>query len=218
MNRVIGIPGYLNDKAYGVGKSYLAFAQEFGDPVILMPHEEPRKLDLLLLPGGLDLNPASYGEVPSFYTTDQDVFKQYFYDKRLPEYVNMGVPIFGICLGFQQIAAFFGSKLTQNLKWHETSASRWEKAHKVRPTAAGKILLADEPAKAFDVNSHHHQGVHESNLGADLLALATEDLSQEYERLVEAVIHRHLPIAGVQWHPEEWYDEFSTNLVKKIMG
>lgn len=206
MKKIIGIPGYLTETSFGVGKSYLQFAQTFGEPVIIMPHEEFRKVDLLLLTGGLDVNPAVYGEVPSFYTSNSDVFKQFFFDKRLQTYIDNKVPIFGICLGFQQLNVKFGGTLEQNLLWHPQSPDRWEKGHKVK--------FGGGPAK--EVNSHHHQGVLTTGVADCFDVLAVEDTNDDV-KVVEAIKHKDLPIAGVQWHPEEWYDNFSIALLKSLM-
>lgn len=97
---IIGVPGYkLGDNSFGCGVNHLDFISRFGDPKILFPQDNNEDLDLLYLPGGPDVNPASYNQIPGFYTSNQDVFRQYFFDKNLPEYIKKGVPVVGICLG-----------------------------------------------------------------------------------------------------------------------
>lgn len=214
--KTIGIVGYKNDRHFGVGANYLEFVSFFGNPRIMMPGDDfVPDLDLLVLPGGLDLNPVNAGKVPSFNTTNTDVMKQYFYEVHLKKYIGK-VPIFGICLGFQQLACFFGSKLTQDLKMHKNSLDRWEEGHKISVVGSKKKL---------PVNSHHHQAILLEDLGSDLKPLATsfcEDSGKtfkvkNYSPIVEAFEHKVLPIAGVQWHPEEFYDEFAVGLVEKLI-
>lgn len=209
-NLRIGIPGYISDTSFGVGKTHLLWCQQFGNPEIIMPHEDLRKVDILYLPGGADLNPANYGQVPNFYTQNSDVFKEYFFRERLKNYVEAKIPIFGVCLGFQMINLFFGSEIEQHLMAHPQSPQRREEGHKVRLPNGNKAL--------FPVNSHHHQGFLETKVAKCLEVLLVEDDKSDYDRVVEAVKHKSLPIAGVQYHPEEWYDDYSKNLFESIAG
>jgi putative glutamine amidotransferase len=232
---IIGIPGYHGKDAvnFGVGTNYLEFISKFGNPRIIMPWEDTVKVDLLFLPGGLDVNPSNYNQVPGFKTTSQDVFKQYFFDHKLEKYIQ-NTPIFGVCLGMQQLAVRFGSKLTQNLIFHEQSSARWESAHTVYDPSdlitKEDGVIYPEPKKhynnSFKVNSHHHQGVKYSELGKELKALKVAPLYNidaynsnfELDVLVEAFQHSTLPIVGVQWHPEEFYDNFSIKIIYELLN
>jgi putative glutamine amidotransferase len=218
--KTIGIVGYRIGEAFGVANTYLEFAQRFGKPRILMPQDGIEDIDALLLPGGQDVNPLSYREPPAFATSSTDVFKQYFFDEKLPAYVGK-IPIFGICLGFQQLNVHFGGKLCQHLKWHENNPARWTGAHDVNFTKDVYNVLKQDFGKKHQVNSHHHQAVLESTLSEAFIPLATivnKDDEYSGDLIVEAFIHSSLPIAGVQWHPEEWYDDFSLTLFDKILN
>ena len=219
---IVGIPAYKNEQqnSFGVGISYLNWVSRFGLPRLIMPHEEfVEDIDLLLIPGGLDLNPSSYGEIPSFKTSNQDVFKQFFFDKRLDNYIGQK-PIFGICLGMQELAVKFGSKLTQHLHNHSYySAPRTELVHKVTIFENGqRIKNPNDPSKFLSVetNSMHHQGVHFKNLSKDLEMIGGIKENDDY--LVEVFKHKTLPIAAVQYHPEEIHDNFSISLIKDIVA
>lgn len=194
-NKTIGIVGYRSndDKTYGAGVNHLEYLATFGNPRILMPWEEVANVDMLYLPGGLDLSPQSYGEVPGYATSDQDVFKQFFYEKRLRGYIDAGIPVFGVCLGFQQLAAFFGCKLTQDLKYHVNSSDRWEVAHEITIV---------KTKKKIKVNSHHHQGLRVLHTNQQELRILATFANRGDGELVEAFEHLHLPIVGVQWHPK----------------
>lgn len=223
----IGIPGYTSDTSFGVGKTYLNFASQFGVPRIIMPDEELADVDMLLLTGGLDVNPPSYGQVPSFYTSHTDVFKQYFFDRKLDLYIQSGMPILGICLGAQQLNVKFGGTLTQHIiepMGHPQSSDRREAAHTVHQVATEFIY--DHPelqtSKKFDVNSHHHQGIvarrdKNGNIISSDLSGSLIPLQMSSDGVIEAFIHNKMKIAGIQWHPEEWYDPFSKKLINYLL-
>lgn len=220
MKKIIGIPGWsLGDYSFGVTKTYLQFASKFNSkPKILLPDDDIQDIDLLLLPGGLDINPRSFGQVPGFETSSTDVYKQYFYDEKLPKYVEKKTPIFGICLGFQQICSFFGGELTQDLPFHEQSSDRWKTAHKIFPFE----IREDEfrIRKSLEVNSHHHQGLLLSGLkdGNELVPLFySKNEEDDNNHIVEVVRHKNLPIYGVQYHPEELYDILSYKIINKLL-
>lgn len=225
MKKKIGIVGWrLGDNSFGVTNTYLEFAQEFGTPYILLPEHEVMDVDAVILPGGLDVNPATYGAFPAFATSSTDVFKQYFLDHRLEAYIAAEKAIFGICLGFQQLNVHFGGSLVQHLRFHEQSPSRGDKAHNVLFTKYVEDIFGDKHGKQQDVNSHHHQAVLTNTLGVNLLPLAVTKNKEvhlhnigEKSSIVESFIHPSLPVAGVQWHPEEWFDAFSRDLFNQIL-
>lgn len=203
MARKILIPGWsLGENAWGVTKPYLEFFSQFGQVEILTPREEIVEGDLLVLPGGADLNPLSYGEKPGFMTGSTDVYKQYFYDVNLPKYLEKEIPIFGICLGFQQLCVKFGGRLIQNGTFGYSNP-RTERSEEI--LTVGKRILK--------VNTLHHQGVQVSDMPSCLKIIAT---SRVYGT-VEAFKHISHPIAGVQWHPEEIWDEFSIDLINQLL-
>jgi len=212
--KVIGIPGYINTKAesFGVGVSYASWLSKFGDIRVISPHEDPKvvsnEIDLLVLTGGADLRPDVYGATPAFRTGHQDPIKQAFFDHKLDDYIGSGVPIFGICLGFQMLAVKFGCKLEQDLLFHPTSSDRYMEGHKVT------FLTGEE----MPVNSHHHQAVLAEGFDNSQLEYMAYFQDPMHGFVIEAIRSlKHPNIVGVQWHPEEWQDEFSENLVKELL-
>lgn len=195
---VIGVPGWkTGDNSFGCGTNHLDFISRFGDVRILFPHDKEVKLDLLYLPGGPDVNPTCYGQTPGFYTSNPDVFRQYFFDNNLKWYVESKTPIFGVCLGMQMLNVHFGGALTQDLKYHAQSSGRWQKGH--------EVFVAGENRKnsKFEVNSHHHQAVLYSDLSKELDMLIYADNEENPQNcIVEGLRHKTLPIAGVQYHPK----------------
>ena len=112
----IGIVGWnTGENSFGVTKPYIDWLSQFGIVQILAPQAGvDSTIDLLVLPGGLDIAPQSMNQVPGFFTSNTDVMKQYFYDVNLNQYLEANIPIFGICLGFQQLCVKFGATLVQN--------------------------------------------------------------------------------------------------------
>jgi putative glutamine amidotransferase len=223
--RRIGIVGSsTGEGSFGTTKTYLTYIAQSLDaiPVILCPsHTIDRSLELVIMPGGMDVSPTMYGAVPQYYTTHTDVFKQHFADVNLPLYLDANIPVMGICLGHQMICAHFGSALTQHISEHSFD-KRGEENHKVKLTPEGKELLQfDRPE--IGVNSHHHQAIFKNSLADGLipLALAPDPFVSKQKEwddpIIEAFIHESLPAGGVQWHPEEWYDPVAKLLAEKLI-
>ena len=98
--KIIAIPGWsTGEGSFGITKTYGAYLSQFGTVEILSPRTDVVKCDLLVLPGGMDIDPTLYGQVPAFYTGNIDTAKNAFFKVNLPQYVAAKVPIFGICLG-----------------------------------------------------------------------------------------------------------------------
>lgn len=226
----VAIVGSLSNYQFGIGKNYYNFISQLGgSPVIITPdmrEEDYRKtaneVDLLILPGGADLSASLYGKSPSVYNTNPDVMKEHFFRSGLKYFVEEGTAIFGICLGFQMLNVFFNGTLTQhvNVGIHQKDV-RFSPAHKVRHVSKKNMFGLE----SFDVNSHHHQAVKQADLSVEMIPLTYSDendknpVSTTKESLiVESFIHKTLPIAGVQWHPEEWYDSHSFNLITEIVN
>lgn len=198
------IPGWsLGENAWGVTKPYLNYFSQFGQVDILTPREEiVEGADLLVLPGGADINPNSYGQVPGFYTGNTDVYKQYFFEKNLPQYIDAGVPVFGICLGMQQLNVFFGGSLIQDGNFGYSNT---------RSTLDEDVVLIDR--RVIKVNTLHHQAVMEETLSPEMIP---QGISKNYGN-IEIIKHKSLSIYGVQYHPEEINDKFSNDIIKQLL-
>mgnify|MGYP001166045420 CR=1 FL=1 len=208
----IGIVGWnTGDNSFGVTKAYAEWISQYGTMQILSPQEGiVEDLDLLILPGGLDLAPQKSNVLPSFHTTNTDVMKQFFFDVNLDQYIQAGIPIFGICLGFQQLCVKFGGTLVQNYPFNYSSKSRSELVDELEFTENIFKFIAKPAPKKYSINSLHHQGCFDL---PETMVLAKEktDLNIEVAQFAGNIF-------GVQYHPEEINDGIADIIIKRLLN
>lgn len=211
MTKKIGIVGWkTGENSFGVTIPYFTFFQQYGDVTILSPGEYNPNIDLLVLPGGLDVSPIRYSKVPSLNTSSPNILLEYFDQHILPMYIANKTKIFGICRGLQTLNVHFGGDLTQHVE-HVYSNPRNERVHKIiaNPNIAKHfnfIKLNDK----IKVNSMHHQVI--CRLGETLIPLFYSE-----EGFVEVIANQDFNIVAVQYHPEEIYDRLSDTLIKHLL-
>lgn len=181
-----------------------------GEPVPLDPTTTDAEreaalssMDGLLLPGGADLDPALYGEEPhpavAVEGARDDLEQAAWTAAR-----ERGIPIFGVCRGFQAINVFSGGTLVQHLEGHDSPTSA-PGSHPLRldpDSRLAAILGESEPLRRTEVNSYHHQAVRPDDLAPGLVASAVAP--HDGGELVEA-LEADDPddwLVGVQFHPE----------------
>jgi para-aminobenzoate synthetase component II len=98
------------------------------------------------------------------------------------------LPIFGVCLGHQAIGEAFGATVTRAPELLHGKTSE--------VTHTGSGVLAGLPSP-FTATRYHSLAVVESTLPAEI-----EVTGRTESGVVMAMRHRHLPIEGVQFHPE----------------
>lgn len=213
----IGIVGWKQgEQSFGVSKSYLHLLNFYGNVRILTPRSDiDEDLDLVVMPGGKDTLPSSYGQVPGYFNSDPDQFKEHFAKVNLPQYIDAKIPIFGVCLGFQMLITHFGGTLTQNINMEAHGYSN-ENSKEGRGEIVNKLeftpkysLLETKIMKTYGDKgkikccSLHHQGAmmpDKDNQGN--LPDCLEPIAYTTDGVIEAIIHEELPIAGVQFHPK----------------
>lgn len=174
------------------------------DPVTL--REIYERLDGVLVPGGVDIDPACYrsprhhllGRLDPARDTTEFVLTRWA--------VRDGKPFLGLCRGLQVLSVAMGGTLWQDIAAERPASvkhdyfptagfSRDHPAHDVA-IRSGSRLSSALGAGTVVVNSMHHQGIRD--LGTRLLptAVASDGLIEgaELEGAGFAV--------GVQWHPE----------------
>lgn len=166
-----------------------------------------KQLDGLVLQGGADLAPESYGETPILDGRWKgDRFRDEYEMDLMRCFLDEGRPVLGICRGFQLMNAYFGGTLYQDIATQRPDSLQHRDAvvydsvdHGISWVEGSYLAQLYANDGAGRVNSVHHQGV--KDLGKDLVVQAhcAEDA------LTEAFIHaHHAPghVMGVQWHPE----------------
>ena len=172
-----------------------------------------KRLDVLLLTGGEDVEPSRYGaeKSPACGTVNKprDAFEFALLDAARAR----RLPIFGICRGVQMLNVYFGGTLWQDLPSEFPAADGVEKLHfkgafprpysgaATNPPAhsvsavAGSRLAAIVGTEPLLVNSHHHQAVQKVAPGFRISAFAPDGVP-------EAIEGDSYPAAGLQVHPE----------------
>jgi putative glutamine amidotransferase len=164
------------------------------------------RLDAVLIAGGVDMDPATYGEekTPLCGSIDpaRDAVELQFARWALAD----KKPLFGICRGLQVINVAAGGTLYQDVTEQHQGAIK----HDYFPTAgwarehlAHEVTLAEGSRlrKVFErervlVNSMHHQGIRRLGEGLRVTATAPDGLIEAIES-----VNGHYLVA-VQWHPE----------------
>jgi putative glutamine amidotransferase len=192
-------------------RAYVTAVQRAGGLAIVLPPDQVAvsdpdvfldRVDALLLAGGADIDPASYGadKRPETVGTwpERDAFEIALARRAL----ERDMPLLGICRGMQLLNIALGGSLDQHLpesiggETHRSVAGTFSK-HDVR-LLPGTLACEAAGTEGFVVWSHHHQGV--ERLGDDL---RVSGYSRE-DDLVEAIELPNKRFAlGVVWHPEE---------------
>jgi putative glutamine amidotransferase len=173
------------------------------DSVAEAPDELLDMLDGLVLAGGSDVDPGSYGARPHAETgatwPERDRFELALGHRAL----ERDMPFLGICRGMQMLNVVQGGTLDQHLPektgnedHRHTPGVFSDHSVRLSPGSLAARVVGDE--RAVDVKSHHHQGVDE--LGEGVVVTGWSD----GDDVIEAI---ELPekrfAVGVLWHPEE---------------
>jgi putative glutamine amidotransferase len=161
-------------------------------------------LDGLLLQGGADMSPNSYGEKPMNPAWSGDEVRDQYEIELFHEFVTQGKPVFGICRGHQVINVALGGTLYQDIATqvpnamdHRDIAKYEQNFHRLRfVDGTGLAKLYPNRHEAL-INTIHHQAVNKLGRGMIVEALSEPD------GIVEAIRWRGPSyVLGVQWHPE----------------
>jgi gamma-glutamyl-gamma-aminobutyrate hydrolase PuuD len=156
-------------------------------------------LDALVLAGGPDIDPASYGAAPHPKTAGVRPERDSWEFALLAVALERDLPTLGICRGMELMNVACGGDLVQHLPDHGADTNHRPAPgrygqHRVR--LDGGVLSAALGSDRV-VASYHHQGV--GRVGTGLREVAWAD-----DGIVEALeLSGARFAAGVLWHPEE---------------
>lgn len=200
-----------------VGEKYLEAIADGSDayPVALPSLAEGfdvldiiNRLDGLFLPGSpSNLEPRHYMGNPSKPGTWHDPERDLAALALIPAAIRVGMPIFAVCRGYQEMNVAFGGTLHQLV--HEVPGYRVHKENPDDPVEVqyspshsvefveGGLLHTITNQRTVAVNSLHSQAV--DRLGDELEVEAVAE-----DGLIEAFRVKGSPgfTLGVQWHPE----------------
>ncbi len=161
-------------------------------------------LDGLVLQGGADLAPESYGESPIDARWPGDRVRDRYEIQLFNAFVAAGKPVIGICRGCQLINVALGGTLYQDIPTqvpdaivHNDVALYERQLHPMNILPGSGLAALYPQISQAAINSIHHQAV--KDLGRDLEVEATA----EPDGMVEAIRWRGPSyVFGMQWHPE----------------
>jgi putative glutamine amidotransferase len=217
---LIGIPAAVLDRPSAPGAAYYQFNGNYpaalaasGALPVVIPLSLPEdaladlfaRLDGLCLAGGVDVDPAHYGEArhPALGKVDAPRDATELTLARWA--LAADLPIFGICRGIQLLNVAADGSLYQDLAAQMPAAQRhdfdhvdspWERpVHAVRVAADSRLAAVLGTGEVI-TNSFHHQAVKEVAVGFVPSAWTADGVVEG----IEAPGRRFT--LGVQWHPE----------------
>jgi putative glutamine amidotransferase len=167
------------------------------DVVAESPDELLDMLDGLILAGGSDIDPASYGAKPHPETRNTRPERDRFELALGTRALERDMPVLGICRGMEMLNVIQGGTLDQHLglELHRHTPGAFVD-HGVR-LEAGSLAARVVGDERTEVKSAHHQGLDE--LGEGVIASGYAD-----DGIVEAIeLPERTFAVGVLWHPEE---------------
>jgi putative glutamine amidotransferase len=214
---IVGITSYVEDAAWGywqleaalIPQMYIEAVERAGGRALVVPPSEDGveetldALDGLLLSGGADLDPASYGADPDPATNNIRPARDRAELALLEGALARDMPVLAVCRGSQILNVARGGDLVQDLpdaigdERHRETPGIFSQ-HPVRiedDSQLGSIASGHGP-----VASSHHQGF--GRIGEGLREVAWAD-----DGTVEGLEDpSHRFALGVLWHPEAGED------------
>ena len=165
------------------------------------------RVDGILVPGGVDMHPSSYGEAPHPRLGNVDPARDRTEILMAKWAVEEKKPYLGLCRGAQVLNVAQGGSLWQDLDaqfdgaikhdyFPNSGYARDYLAHEVCIAPGSRLRHAMQVDK-LSVNSMHHQGLKEIGRGLTVTAVAPDGLVEAVELDDDSAF-----VVGVQWHPE----------------
>jgi putative glutamine amidotransferase len=160
----------------------------------LIPLAGLRGIDGVLMPGGADISPATYGQsITSEHVVDIDDLADEADISLVRFALASGLPFFAICRGLQITNVALGGTLVQ----HMDSPHQHHVADVTFDSHVDELGLSNATVEA---SCYHHQMIDEVAPGIEVIARSAEGYVEA------AKIPARGWAFGVQWHPEDNYD------------
>jgi putative glutamine amidotransferase len=161
-------------------------------------------LDGLVLQGGADLAPETYGETPLAPEWAGDRIRDRYEIDLFEEFMAVRKPVLGICRGCQLLNVALGGTLYQDITTqvpesltHRDAAKYELQMHEMSIVPGTALAKLYPDTSRAHINSIHHQAI--KDLGKDLVVEAVS----VPDGVIEAVRWRGPSyVFGIQWHPE----------------
>jgi carbamoyl-phosphate synthase small subunit len=157
---------------YGIKKNILCMLVDRGARVTVVPAQTPVQDVLDMRPDGVFLSNGPGDPEPCDYAIEA-----------IAKLLQTGIPVFGICLGFQLLALACGAK-TMKMKFGHHGAN-----HPVQDLNTGAVMITSQ---------NHGFAVDQDSLPANLMATH----KSLFDGSLQAVRHSEKPAFGFQGHPE----------------
>lgn len=172
-------------------------------------------LDGLVLQGGNDIAPSTYGQKALKPEWEGDAVRDKYEIALIRAFVRAEKPIFGICRGLQMLNVAFGGTLWQDIETQVPDAMRHvdtslneRNVHEVEIMPGTYLSELHGQTRTGWVNSIHHQAIRDLAPGFSVEARSPRD------GVIEAIrSQRHPYITAVQWHPEFRHGTADTQLL-----
>ena len=116
--------------------------------------------------------------------------------------VETKTPLFGVCLGHQTIGQALGGKIVKTAPLHGKTS---------QITHNGQSVFKSLPSP-IEVTRYHSLTIEKESLPADLEITAQAD-----DGVIMGVMHKTLPIHGVQFHPESIATQHGHAMLKNFI-
>ena len=159
--------GSWDEVAALVPSTYAAAVQRAGGMALVLPPDDAMvdgpdealdMLDGLLLAGGSDIDPATYGAEPAAETGPVYPARDRFEIALARRALERDIPLLGVCRGMQLLNVAMGGTLLQHLDGnHRTTPGAYDDHEVV--LEPGSLAARAAGVERTAVKSHHHQGV-----------------------------------------------------------
>lgn len=168
-------------------------------------------LDGLIITGGRDVDPATYG-AGRHPATDEPVadsrLRDAFEFALLRAALRRGVPVLGICRGAQVLNVALGGTLHQHLP-DVVGHVRHQQGNAVFTTSSittvPGTMVATLVGPDTEAQCYHHQAIDRLGDGLIVSASDTDGVIEAVE--IDPARHPDRWVVAVQWHPEERLDD-----------